>query len=64
MKKATGIVLSLVLSASVLAACGKKTEDSQAAAEDNKLVLGVTGGPHEEIAKKSSGSSEKRWFRC
>lgn len=59
MKKATGIVLSLVLSASVLAACGKKTEDSQAAAEDNKLVLGVTGGPHEEIAKKAAEVAKK-----
>ena len=53
MKKTAGIVLSLVLAASALTACGNKKDDA-AAGSDNKLVIGVTGGPHEEIAKEAA----------
>lgn len=54
MKKSVGFVLSLTLAASVLAACGNDKKDDAAAGSDNKLIVGVTGGPHEEIAKEAA----------
>lgn len=54
MKKSAGIVLSLTLAASLLAACGNDKKDDAAAGSDNKLIVGVTAGPHEEIAKEAA----------
>lgn len=53
MKKTAGIVLSLTLAASLLAACGND-KDSADAGSDGKLTIGVTAGPHEEIAKEAA----------
>ncbi|QNO15531.1 MetQ/NlpA family ABC transporter substrate-binding protein [Alkalicella caledoniensis] len=45
MKKIIGIVLSLIILLG-LTACGSNNDS------ENTLVIGVTGGPHEEIGKK------------
>jgi D-methionine transport system substrate-binding protein len=55
--KKTGILLStLLLAASLLTACGGKQEAAPAAggaaAEQTKVKVGVTAGPHEEIMNK------------
>ncbi|MED4780092.1 MetQ/NlpA family ABC transporter substrate-binding protein [Brevibacillus choshinensis] len=55
--KKTGILLStLLLAASLLTACGGKQETAPAAggaaAEQTKVKVGVTAGPHEEILNK------------
>ncbi|MED4583618.1 MetQ/NlpA family ABC transporter substrate-binding protein [Brevibacillus choshinensis] len=55
--KKTGILLStLLLAASLLTACGGKQEAAPAAggaaAEQTKVKVGVTAGPHEEILNK------------
>ena len=44
----------LVLVISVLAACGSKGSEEKAEGllSDDKLVVGVTAGPHEEIVEK------------
>jgi D-methionine transport system substrate-binding protein len=56
MKKRTGLLLtSVLLAASLLTACGGKEEAAPAAnagAEQTKIKVGVTGGPHEEIFNK------------
>lgn len=49
MKKTILVVLSVLL-LGVLAACGDKTTGG--ALSDDKLVIGVTGGPHEQILEK------------
>ncbi|GEK32766.1 MetQ/NlpA family ABC transporter substrate-binding protein [Kurthia sibirica] len=54
MKKTAGIILSLSLAASVLAACGNDKKDDAAAGSDDKLIVGVTGGPHEKIAREAA----------
>ncbi len=48
MKKKVSIVLVTLLLVFGLAACGAKTESNQV----QTLKIGVTGGPHEQIAKK------------
>ncbi|MBQ0138205.1 MAG: MetQ/NlpA family ABC transporter substrate-binding protein [Kurthia sp.] len=58
MKKSAGIVLSLTLAASLLAACGNDKDDA-AAGSDGKLIVGVTAGPHEEIAKEAAKIAKK-----
>lgn len=47
MRKSILALVSLILFITVLSACGKE-ENDQALSED-KLLVGVTGGPHEEI---------------
>ncbi|MHB1391614.1 MAG: MetQ/NlpA family ABC transporter substrate-binding protein [Clostridia bacterium] len=48
MKKVISILLVAVLLVFGLAGCGAKTEPKQ----EQTLKIGVTGGPHEKIAKK------------
>lgn len=59
MKKTAGIILSLSLVASALAACGNDKKDDAAAGSDNKLIVGVTAGPHEKIAKEVAKVAKK-----
>ena len=51
----------LVLVISVLAACGSKGSEEKAEGllSDDKLVVGVTAGPHEEIVEKVKELGEK-----
>ncbi|MDF2521614.1 MAG: lipoprotein YaeC family [Clostridia bacterium] len=48
MKKIVSILLAAVLLAAALAGCSGKAE----ASKEQSLKIGVTGGPHEKIAKK------------
>ncbi|MFC4022370.1 MetQ/NlpA family ABC transporter substrate-binding protein [Oceanobacillus longus] len=48
--KKLGFILSIILLVGVLAACGDDTSDSSTISED-KLVVGVTAGPHEQIVE-------------
>lgn len=53
MKKTGFLLTSLLLAASLLTACGAKEEAAApAAAEQTKVKVGVTAGPHEEIMNK------------
>lgn len=54
----------LLLLVAIISACGsnEKTEDSKAAAlNTKKLVIGVTAGPHEEIAEKVAKIAKKEY---
>lgn len=50
MKKLVGILVSLIV-LSFVAACGT-SEESGAALSEEKLLIGVTAGPHEQIMEK------------
>lgn len=66
--KKTFFILFLVFTMAVLAACGgnSKGSDKEAAEgllSDGKLVVGVTGGPHEEILGKVKELAEKEGLK-
>lgn len=57
MKKRTLLLTTLLLSATLTFGCGGNNAADNSNAEktpDNKIVVGVTGGPHEEIMKKTA----------
>jgi D-methionine transport system substrate-binding protein len=56
---------ALVLVISVLAACGSKGSEEKAEGllSDDKLVVGVTAGPHEEIVEKVKELGEKEGLK-
>ncbi|MGX9133058.1 MetQ/NlpA family ABC transporter substrate-binding protein [Rummeliibacillus sp. JY-2-4R] len=60
--KKFSFALILLLLVAIVSACGnsEKTEDSKTAAlNTKKLVIGVTAGPHEEIAEKVAEIAKK-----
>ena len=52
--KKFGIVLSIILLAGVLAACGNDASGSTDALNEDKIVVGVTAGPHEQIVEAAA----------
>ncbi|HEY9582256.1 MAG TPA: MetQ/NlpA family ABC transporter substrate-binding protein, partial [Savagea sp.] len=49
MKKLFRMSLLLVISALLLAACGGDKEEESKTLSEDKVLVGVTGGPHEQI---------------
>lgn len=49
MKKTFRMSLLLIISALLLAACGGDKEEESKALSEDKVLVGVTGGPHEQI---------------
>lgn len=54
MKKITSLILALVLTFSLVAlsACGSKTDDNTASADDKVITVGATATPHAEILEQ------------
>lgn len=60
MKKVASIILSAVLGATLLAGCGTKQSATATAPKlDEPLKVGVTAGPHEQVAEKVKEIAEK-----
>jgi D-methionine transport system substrate-binding protein len=59
MKKTVSIILSALLGAAILAGCGAKQTASAPKVEE-PLKVGVTAGPHEQVAEKVKEIAEKK----
>ncbi|WP_144513138.1 MetQ/NlpA family ABC transporter substrate-binding protein [Bacillus sp. FJAT-22090] len=57
--KKFGLLLSSVLLAGTLAACGDSSSEGDKALNEKKLVVGVTAGPHEQIVEKAAEVAAK-----
>ena len=50
--KKLGFLLSIILLIGIVSACGKNSSDGDGQAiTENKLTVGVTAGPHEQIVE-------------
>lgn len=52
--KRFGLILSIILLAGVLVACGDNASGEGTALNEEKIVVGVTAGPHEQIVEKAA----------
>lgn len=57
--KKFGLLLSSVLLTGALAACGDDSSSGDKALDENKLLVGVTAGPHEQIVEKAKEVAAK-----
>ncbi|MFL0267679.1 MetQ/NlpA family ABC transporter substrate-binding protein [Candidatus Clostridium radicumherbarum] len=62
MKKTIAIILSTIIGASILSGCSTKPA-STAASSDEPLKVGVTAGPHEQVAEKVKEVAEKNGLK-